>query len=141
MTVATAAVAPATKPLKLAHGLFVPKKIVASKAGTVSYAGVKDAHAAAAEWRNIVSIAVDSQYAIGLTESGEVLLAGDVSPFVDYGRNQAKQWKDMSFIAAGDSLIIGLTNKGSLQMVGNPNLYKADNFDVVCTKAINALIK
>ena len=107
--------------------------------GTVSYLGVQKTKAAVAQWRKIVSIAADSQYAIGLTEDGEVLLAGEESPFVDYGRKNAKQWKNIAFVAAGDSMIIGLNSRGALQSTMEAVMTK--DFESSFTGSVRSLLQ
>ena len=108
------------------------------KNGTVSCIGPNTEHCApTTTWRNIVAIAADKQYAIGLTADGNVLLAG-IESVVDYGRKNAKQWKNMAFIAAGSSTIVGLTNSGELLMTGTR---KADGSEITFTNSIREILK
>ena len=87
--------------------------------GTVSCAGNEEIARQVRDWPEVTAIAADSQYAVGLTPEGKVLLAGQ-TPFMDMGRSEAATWENVICIAASPqgSLIGGVTVDGRLLLAG-----------------------
>jgi len=87
--------------------------------GTVSCAGNDEIARQVRSWPEVTAIAADSQYAVGLTPEGKVLLAGQ-KPFMDMGRSDAAAWENVICIAASPqgSLIGGVTVDGRLLLAG-----------------------
>ena len=89
--------------------------------GTVSFAGrEKDLRADVEGWRDIVSIAIESAYTVGVTKNGQVRLAGFCKPFFDImNRSTAAEWKNVTKITTGKSSIAALFQDGTVKIVGN----------------------
>lgn len=87
--------------------------------GRVSCAGNDGISSQIAQWENIVAIAADTQYAVGLTAEGKVLLAGQKS-FMDMGRSDAAQWENIIAVSASPQggVIGGVSNDGQLHLAG-----------------------
>lgn len=97
--------------------------------GTVGFAGRKNDYRNEVEsWEKIVSIGVDSSYVIGITEDGEIKLAGSCKAFLDMGRSAAKEWKNVIAVTCSRSGIAAITEDGSLKIAGN----FSGNIDEVC---------
>ncbi len=90
---------------------------------TVLYSGEDDEKAACTNFRSVTDIAADSNYVIGRTYSGDIVLAGKTSRFTDFGRVNASKWKHVSFVACacGKYIIAGITSSGELLLEGNVN--------------------
>lgn len=78
-----------------------------------------DPRSGAGKWEEIQAVAVDGQYAVGLTRDGRVLLAGEHCPLLSMGRVQAEGWIDMAAVACGGSCIGGITRSGKLLLAGS----------------------
>ena len=88
--------------------------------GTVAFAGRKnDPRNDVDSWKKIVSVSVDSSYVIGITEDGEIKLAGACKPFLDMGRSSAKNWKNVLAVTCSRSGIAAVLSDGTLRIVGN----------------------
>ena len=87
--------------------------------GRVSCAGNDGIRSQTAQWENIIAIAADTQYAVGLTAEGKVLLAGQKS-FMDMGRSDAAQWENIIAISASPQggVIGGVSADGQLHLAG-----------------------
>lgn len=90
------------------------------KNGMVTFVGREDdPRSGAGKWEEIQAVAVDGQYAVGLTRDGRVLLAGEHNTLLSAGRVQAEEWTDMAAIACGGSCIGGITRSGELRLAGS----------------------
>lgn len=99
------------------------------KDGTVGFAGRKnDSRNEVESWKKIVSVSVDSSYVIGITEEGDIKLAGSCKAFLDMGRSAAKDWKNIIAVTCSRSGIAAITEDGSLKIAGN----FSGNIDEVC---------
>lgn len=99
------------------------------KDGTVGFAGRKsDSRNEVESWKKIVSLSVDSSYVIGITEEGNIKLAGACKSFLDMGRSTAKDWKNVIAVTCSRSGIAAIMEDGTLKIVGN----FSGNIDKVC---------
>lgn len=97
--------------------------------GTVGFAGRKnDPRNEVESWERIVSFSVDSSYVIGITEEGEIRLAGSCRAFLDMGRSTAKDWKDVIAVTCSRSGIAAILENGTLKIAGN----FAGDIDGIC---------
>lgn len=88
--------------------------------GTVGFAGRKnDARNEVKSWERIVSVSVDSSYVVGITEEGEIRLAGLCRAFLDMGRLAAKDWKNVIAVTCSRSGIAAILEDGTLKIAGN----------------------
>jgi hypothetical protein len=88
--------------------------------GTVGFAGRKDdPRNNVKDWKKIVSVSVDSSYVIGITEDGEIRLAGSCKSFLDMGRSSAKDWKNVVAVTCSRSGIAAILQDGTLKIAGN----------------------
>ena len=87
--------------------------------GTVSFAGkTGDARSGAEAWREVLAIASDGSFAVGLTHEGQVLLAGACKPFLEKGRSAASSWQNIAAVSCNQSGIGALTKRGELLFAG-----------------------
>ncbi len=89
--------------------------------GSVSFAGrADDPRSEARKWAGMVAVAIESTYAVGLTEEGDVVLAGgrSGSAIFDMGRSQAADWKNVVAISCSRSGICALTDRGEVLLAG-----------------------
>ena len=70
------------------------------------------------EWRNVVAVAAEDMYAVGLTRDGRVLLAGE-GGWLDRGRSKAAEWTNITAIAAGHGAIAAVDANGRLHIAGD----------------------
>ncbi len=97
--------------------------------GTVGFAGRQnDSRKEVESWEKIVSVSVDSSYVIGITEEGEIKLAGSCKAFLDMGRSAAKDWKNVIAVTCSRSGIAAVMEDGTLKIAGN----FSGNIDKVC---------
>ena len=90
------------------------------KDGTVGFKKKKnDSRNEVGSWKKIVSVSVDSSYVIGITEDGEIKLAGSCKAFLDMGRSAAKDWKNVIAVTCSRSGIAAITEDGALKIAGN----------------------
>lgn len=86
----------------------------------VSFAGSEDdSRKQVTLWQDVVAIAVDGVYAVGLTAAGRILLAGHCASVLDMGRKEALNWRNVVAIACTRSGIGALCSDGSLKLAGN----------------------
>lgn len=87
--------------------------------GTVSFAGKpNDPRKEAEQWQNILSVACDSAYVYGLTQDGNLLLAGSCKAFLDKGRSEAAQWTDLMELACNTAGVGAVDAAGQLHFAG-----------------------
>ena len=68
-------------------------------------------------WTNVIDIAVSEDFILALTESGEVLLAGNNSEkSID-----VSNWQDIVDITAGSNFVVGIDSKGKAYASGENN--------------------
>ena len=97
--------------------------------GTVGFAGRKDdPRNEVSSWKKIVAVSVDSSYVFGITEEGELKLAGSCKAFLDMGRSAAKDWKNVIAVTCSRSGIAAIMEDGTLKIAGN----FAGNLDEIC---------
>ena len=88
--------------------------------GKVRFLGKEnDPRAGVQSWTDIVAVAVENSYAVGLTADGRIRLAGSAIPLLDMGRSAAAKWTEVAAIACGDSSIAGVTGSGELLLAGS----------------------
>lgn len=72
----------------------------------------------AEQWQNILSVACDSAYVYGLTQDGNLLLAGSCKAFLDKGRSEAAQWTDLMELACNTAGVGAVDAAGQLHFAG-----------------------
>lgn len=65
-------------------------------------------------WENIVSVAVNGEFVLGLKSDGEVVVANGNSKY----RANTEGWKDIVAIAAGQQFLVGLRKDGTVAAQG-----------------------
>ena len=105
--------------------------------GSVGYSGREtDARCAVKSWKNVKAVAVENNYAVGLTEDGRVLLAGKAGAGFDMERSLAASWTDVIYVACSNSGILGVFADGSVKIVGN-----VENKDVIAASVAKEIAR
>ncbi len=86
--------------------------------GSVYCYGQEGAISSCAGWKNIIAVTADNVFAYGLTENGEMKVAGQCKAFLDKGRSKSAEWKGLIAISANRSGIAGITEEGELLLAG-----------------------
>lgn len=91
------------------------------KDGRVRFGGRPgDDRAEAETWRDVASVSLDGTYAVGLKETGEVVLAGRAkNRLLDAGRKNAAAWTGMCAVASSSFAIAGLDREGRVHIAGS----------------------
>ncbi len=88
--------------------------------GQVVFVGREnDRRKEAENWSDIVSIKVDSTYAVGLTGNGEIKLAGKYDEMFDMNRSSSAKWKNILAISCSRSGICAVDESGEIHLAGN----------------------
>ena len=78
----------------------------------------RDSRLRASGWENIISVGVDSRYAVGLTVQGNIKIAG-ADTELDSGRKKAEEWKNIIAVSCSPSGIGAISVDGKLMLAGN----------------------
>ena len=96
-----------------------------TKAGKIAFSGRGYAgEDQISTWDDIVSVAVNGEFLLGLQNNGDVLVANGASGY----RADTEGWKDIVAIATGQQFIVGLRKDGTLTAQGY-NGYGEINID------------
>lgn len=70
------------------------------------------------EWNNVVTVACDRLYSIGLTSKGEVLFTGEnVAEQCEEAIKELSEWKNITKICANSGVVAGLDKAGGIHIV------------------------